>query len=272
MKVIAAINGTIISEGMAFYALKYAQVQNLTLVLLHIENKKDKLSDVESSIERIKTLGLSQNVQIESVILQGKIKKALNSFMHDTYVDVIFCAARRQKSYISDSFGEILTNMNLNTDIAIARILKINTVMDLSNITLCIRKDKLSVKKFTFFTTLALAYKASGDIYSVSGMSKIELSMIKMHQIRDRLALINYNLRHYLKLANLLKFPLRIKHDFTNDETNDILTYVAESNTHLLVMGGKKSSIESFFQREIPIERLLNEISVNTIVYYPKEN
>lgn len=272
MKVIAAINGTISSEGMAFYALKYAQVQNLTLVLLHVENKKDKISDIEASIERIKTIAISQNVEIHSIILQGDIQKAIKSFMHDIYVDVIFCSARRQKSYISDSFGETLSRMNLNTDIAVVRILKMNSVMDLRDITLCILKDKLSVKKFAFFTTLALAYDASCNIYSVSGMSKIELSMITIHKIKERLALINYNLRHYLKLANLMKVALRIKHDFTDNETKNILTYIAESNTNLLVIGGKKPSIASFFKREIPLEKLLHEISVNTIIYYPKED
>jgi len=272
MKVVAAINGTITAEGMAFYALKYAQVQNLTLVLLHIKNEKDDFSDVELSMERITTMAISQNIQIERVILKGSIKKVIKEFLSNGFVDIVFCSTRKNKDFITDSFSLLLTKMNLRVDIAIVRIVKMINIMDFNRVMLSIKEDKLSVKKFTFFSTLVSAYKANGEIYSVSSMSRVELSRVNIHEARERLSLINYNLRHYIKLSNIMKFPLTIKHDFTNNEAESIFTHVVKSNAELVVIGAKRLSVTSFFKREMPIEKLMSEASVNTIAYYTKED
>jgi nucleotide-binding universal stress UspA family protein len=272
MKVIAAINGTITAESMAFYALKYAQVQSLPLVLLHIENQKDDPDDVQASIERISTIALAQNVQLEPVILKGSPKKAIRTFLSTLYADVIFCSTRKHKSFISGSFSEALTRMDLNVDIAIVRVVRINAVADIDTMMLSIKEDRLSVKKFAFFASLASAYQADGEIYSVSSMSKRALSAVDMHIARERLGLINYNLRHYIKLAQLMSFSLHIEHGFTENEAESVLTHIAKSTAQLVVIGAGRLSVSSLFRREMPIEKLMREASVNTIAYYPKED
>jgi hypothetical protein len=272
MKVIAAINGTITSESMAFYALKYAQVQKLTLVLLHIENEKDDIDDVEASIERIRTLADSLEIQIEPIFLKGELQSVMQTFLSSIYADIIFCSTRKHKSLISNSFSEALTKMDLNVDIAIVRIVKISHIMDLSAMMLSINQDKLSVKKFTFFATLASAYEADGEIYSVSSMSKRELTKIDKHKAKNKLSMINFNLRHYIKLSYFMPFKLHIKHDFSSSEQKSILTHMAKSNAQLAVIGARRLSISSFFSKEIPIEKLMSESSINIIAYYPKED
>ncbi|MDA3945396.1 MAG: hypothetical protein PF439_01790 [Helicobacteraceae bacterium] len=271
MKVIAAINGTITAESMAFYALKYAQVQNLSLLLLHIENEKDDLNEVRASIDRITMLALAKEIQIEAVILQGAPKKAIRSFLSGIYADVIFCSTRKHKSYITGSFSEALTKMGLNLDIAIVRIVNISAIMDIDAMILSIKEDKLSVKKFAFFASLASAYQADGEIYSVSSMSRWALSTADMHKARAMLGLINYNLRHYIKLTHLMPFTLHIEHAFTENEAESILTHIAKSRAELVVIGGKRLTVASIFKKEMPIEKLMREASVNTIAYYPKE-
>lgn len=272
MKVIAAINGTITAETMAFYALKYAQVQNKILVLLHIENDKDNIEDVKLSMDRITMLAASHKVQIEHIILNGSIPKCIVKYLSEIFVDIIFCSTRKNNRFILNSFSEILTKMNLNIDIAVVRIVKISHIMDVKNMVLSIKDDKLSVKKFTFFATLASAYKADTEIYSVSSMSKFKLSRIDTHEVRERLALINYNLRHYLKLAHLMPFNIHIKHSFSQNEERSLLSHIAKSNTELVVIGAKRLSIGSFFSSDVPIEILMREASINTIAYYPKED
>jgi len=272
MKVIAAINGTITAESMAFYALKYAKVQNLTLVLLHIKNKKDDINDVELSMDRITTIAISENIQVERVILKGSPKEAVKKFVSNNFVDIIFCSTRKDTNFITNSFSLMLTKMNLSSDIAIVRIVKMSDIMDLNKVMLSIKEDKLSVKKFTFFSTLTSAYKAQGEIYSVSSMSRVELSRVDIHEARERLGVINYNLRHYIKLSNIMDFPLSIKHDFTIDEAKSIFTHIVKSNAHLVVIGAKRLSVKSFFKREMPIEKLMREASINTIAYYAKED
>ncbi len=272
MKVIAAVNGTVTAESMAFYALKYAQLQTLSLVLLHIENKKDDLGEVRASMERISTLALAQGVQTEHVVLNGSLKTVLPVYLSGIYADVIFCSTRKNKNFITGSFSEALTKMGLNADIAIVRIVKMNAVMDIDTMILSIKEDRLSVKKFTFFASLASAYQAAGEIYSVSSMSRLALSAVDMHKARARLRLINYNLRHYLKLAHCMHFALHIEHGFTENEAESILTHIAKSSAQLVVIGAKRLSVTSLFNREMPIETLMREASVNTIAYYPKED
>ena len=272
MKVIATINGTITSESMAFYALKYAQVENFTLVLLHIENPKDDLDAVKASINRISTLAVSENVEIEIVILNGDIRSTIKSFISTSNADIIFCSTRKYKRFITDSFSELLINMDLDVDIAVVRIVKMSNIMDLSTMLLSIKEDKLSVKKFTFFSTIASAYKADGEIYSVSSMSKWQLSKVDMHKARHMLGIINYNLRHYIKLSKFMPFSMYIKHDFTNNGIESLLTRIVKSNTQLVVIGAQRLSVKSFFKKEIPIEKLMREASVNVIAYYPNRH
>lgn len=274
MKVIAAINGTIASEGMAFYALKYAEVQNFSLVLLHIENPHDDLVEVEASANRIIMLASAKHIQTEYVLLQGSPKEAIQTFISTTamFIDIIFCSTRKRKKLISGSFSEALTKMNINADIAIVRIVKMSHIHDLESMMLCIKEDKLSVKKFTFFATLATAYKATGEIYSVSNINRWEFPTVDIETIKEKLSAINFNLRHYIKLAYMMVFTLHIKHDFTKDEARSILTHIIKSNTKLVIVGAKRLSIKSFFKKEVPIERLMRESSVNIIAFYPKED
>jgi len=271
MKVVATINGSITSESMAFYALRYAQSSNFSLFLLHVKNEKDSISEVEASIERITTVALSENIKIQHVILEKSSKQEIKKFLSSINIDTIFCSTRKRKKYIANSFSEVLIEMNLNVDVAVVRIVNISSIRDFGSMTLFIKEDKLSVKKFAFFSTLASAYRADAEIYSVTSMSKYRLSRVDTHEARQRLESINYNLRHYLKLVNFMPFNIHIKHSFTSSEAKSILTHIAKSDVQLAVVGAKRLSIKSFFSKEIPIEKLMREASVNTIAYYPKE-
>jgi hypothetical protein len=272
MKVIAAINGTMIAENMAVYAIKYAEVQNFSLVLLHVENEKDDISDVEASVKRISMLANSNNVQTQYIQLDAKHKKEVKTFLSTINADTIFCSTRKKKRFIRGSFSEDLSKMNLDADIAIVRIVKMSHMNHINTMMLSIKKDKLSVKKFAFFAALASAYKAEGEIYSVSGVSNLQFSRVDIGKIKEKLGTINFNLRHYIKLAQMMSFNLRIKHDFTHNESQSILSHVIKSDTRLLVVGANRLSVKSLFNTEMPIESLMRESSVNIIAFYTKED
>lgn len=272
MKVIAAINGTITAESMAFYAIRYAKVQDQTLILVHIKNENDDVAYVHKSMERINTIALSYNVKTENVFLNGAPANTLKNYVIHNNIDIIFCSTRKQNKLFSNTFTQSLTKMNLGVDIAVVRIVSINNIMESNNLLLSIKEDKLSVKKFTFFSTFASAYKANTEIYSVTRMTRLQLSMVDIRRAREKLSLINYNLRHYLQLSKFMPFKIHIKHDFTNNEEKSILSHIAKSNTDLVVIGAKRLSVKSFFKKEMPIEMLLRESSVNIIAYYPKDD
>lgn len=153
MKVIAAINGSVISESMALYALKYAEIQNLSLVLLHVRNSKDPMERVESSVRRLSELAASKNVKTDFILLSPPLKRTLGLYLSTVHADILFCATRKENPFLRSSFSEQLLRMGLNTDIAVARIVKMTPILDLQKIALSIIEDRLSVKKFTFFTT-----------------------------------------------------------------------------------------------------------------------
>lgn len=271
MKVIAALNGTITSESMALYALRYAKGQDLPLLLFHSQNEKDDLDDVRASMDRISTLALSQEVQTETVILESASHNTVKTFLSGIDADVIFCCTRKHKSPIVGSFSEALTKMDLNADIAIVRIVNISAIVDIEKIILSIKEDRLSVKKFAFFASMASVYQAEGEIYTVSVMSRMALAAVDIHKARLRIGEINYNLRHYMKLSHFMPFTLHIEHGFTENETQSVLTHIAKSTAQLVIIGARRLSFTSVFNREMPIEKLMREASVNTIAYYPKE-
>jgi hypothetical protein len=187
------------------------------------------------------------------------------------HADIIFCSTRKENRFIKDSFSEALTKMASTVDIAIVRIVKMSHIMNLDKILLSIKEEKLSIKKFTFFATLASAYEADGEVYSVTSMTRLELALLDVQTTKTMLDAINFNLRHYMKLAHYMPFTLHIKHDFTTNESESILAHIARSNAQLVVIGGARLSVKSLLTREMPIEKLMRETSVNMIAYYAKE-
>ncbi len=272
MKVAAFINGSMIAENTALYALHYAKELGYELELVHIENEKDNLKDVKISFSNIKVLALQEGVAFSEEILSGDEKKVIKEYVQASYVDTIFCSTRKRKRFFSDTFSEKITKMDLNVDIAIARIAKLNYSSELRSIILPINQAHLSVKKFTFFTTMAKAHKADAEIYSITTMSKNTLASIGISKIKNKLEDINFRLRHYMKLSRIMDLRLKIKHDFTLNEKDQIISRTEKSEHELIIIGARRFSFaEAIFLRK-PIESILKETRTNTIAYYPYED
>ena len=272
MKVIAAINGSLVSESSAFLALNYAKNQGIDLILLHVKNHKDDISEVQNSASRIKAAADDLQLNCETVILKGHIKEAIKEYLEPLHIDSFFCSTRMHKNFITNSFSEAILKMKLNTNIAVIRIVHSHQFKELSSILLPIKETKLSVYKFTFVSTLASTYKSNVHILSISTTSKNHLAKQTLSTLRERSAHINFQLRHYLNLARLMPFKLNIKHDFSTNESNSILKYMAAHDSQLVIIGAKRLSFFSLFKGEKPIERLMRETSTNLIAFYPKED
>ena len=159
MKVIAAINGSLNAEQTAILALTYAKEQEIDLQLLYVKNHKDSLEQVKKSAQTIESYALKENVSCELVILKGHPTKAIRDHFKVLNVDTFFCSTRMKASFIKGSlftntFCELLLKMGLNTDIAIVRIVKLHSFKTIENILLPIKQSKLSVKKFSFLSTV----------------------------------------------------------------------------------------------------------------------
>lgn len=272
MKVVAAINGSLVAEGSAFLALQYAKQQSLDLLLLHVKNEKDSLESVDSSFKEITHAAIKEGVACETMLLEGKPYEVIPHYLQSLHIDTFFCSTRIRQSYFTNSFSERLLKMHLDTDVAVVRIVHMNNFKELDGIMLPIKDAKLSVRKFTFVSTLATAYESDVEIFSLSMTTKNRLAKFDMSLLRERFARINFDLRHYKNLSQLMPFKLKIKHEFSSNETQSMLHHIAVSDCQLVIVGAKRFSFFSFLRSEKPIETLLKQSSKNMIAYYPKED
>ncbi|MCD6259318.1 MAG: universal stress protein [Helicobacteraceae bacterium] len=272
MKVLVAINGSVISESMVLYALRYAKQLGYALELFHLRNAKDDLKSVEKTFAHIQTLAKAQDIEFQTLLFDSSLEDELREYVKKESVDIIFCSTRREKKLFEDSFSHKLLELNLDVDLAIVRIVKLVDINTLSSMMLSIKQERLSVRKFTFFATLASSYEAQGQIYSVSQLSKFKFARLDMHQTRQKLQATNHQLRHYLKLSSFMPFELIIKHDFSDDEVQSILYNIVKTESDLVVVGAKRLVEPAFFFGQRPLERLLQETSVNVIAFYTKED
>ena len=272
MKVLVAISGSVISESMALYALRYAKQLGYALELFHLSNAKDDLKSVEKSFAHIQTLAKAQDVEFQTLLFSSSLEDELSAYVQKESVDIIFCSTRREKKLFEDSFSHKLLKLALDVDLAIVRIVKLVDISTLSSMMLSIKQERLSVRKFTFFATLASSYEARGQIYSVTSLSTSKFARLDMHQTRQKLQATNHQLRHYLKLSSFMPFELIIKHDFSDDEIQSILYNMAKYENDLVVVGARRLLKAPLLFGQRPLERLMQETSVNVIAFYTKED
>jgi len=149
MNVTATINGHITAKTSALYSLHFARVHGFSLTLLHILNPDDRIETVEESMTNIEKVANKYNMATERVILQGQPTETLERYL-----------------------VEKRSTMKLPVDMALARVVRPHSTIATTSIVLPIKQERLSVEKFTFFSSMAKAYKASGEIYSVTVAGK----------------------------------------------------------------------------------------------------
>jgi nucleotide-binding universal stress UspA family protein len=270
MKVIAAVNGQVTSEVSALYGLHYARLFESPLTLLHVVNPDDSMEAVEKSMGNIEESARKNDVLTEKVILEGKPAQAVKRYLHENKAEILFCSTRYRlrKKRFNLSFSEKLTSMVLPVDLAVVRVVHVHSTMSTERIVMPIKEDRVSVEKFTFFASMARAYNASGEIYSVTVTSRKRKARLNLGDTRRILQKIDDRLSHYTQLANLMDFPLRLKHSITLNEVDQVLHHLSHKDFHLMIVGGARLSAYASFAKAKPIERLLRYTPVNSIAFY----
>jgi nucleotide-binding universal stress UspA family protein len=268
MKVIAALNGTITSESAAFYALEYAKACGFTLVLFHAKNPGDSLEDVHHSIKNIREIAAGHKIPVEEEIVSQGGVKALVKYIRANHVDTLFSANRATRRFFSPSFSERLLKAAPGCDIAVVRVVHINTTLGAESLVLPIRQTRLGVRKFTFFAAMLKAYGAAGTVLSINPTDRRTLARFTTSRTKLFFKGINRRLAHYAKLAALFGLEVRIKHLIGESERHDLLHALGGSEYDLMIIGGQRLSFFSKVLGERPIEQILRETSVNAIAFY----
>jgi hypothetical protein len=271
MNVIAALNGQVAAEVSAFYGLHFARVHGLPLVLLHVRNPGDALAAVEKSMANIEKVAGEYNVVTERLILdEGPPAETVKSYLLTNRSEILFCSTRypQRKKIFNPSFSEKLAGMALPVNLAEVRVVHINSTLSTGRIVLPIKEDRMSVEKFTFFASLAKAYDAGGEIYSVTVTSPKRRASLNLGDAKRTLQKIDDRLSHYIQLAELMDIPLRLKHAVALNEIDQVQHHLSHNDFHLMIVGGERLSVYSPFARQKPLERLQRTTPVNTIAFY----
>ncbi|MBU0632214.1 hypothetical protein KKA17_06195 [bacterium] len=263
MRVISLINGSIISETTAIYALNYAKRLDAILDLVYIKGT-DSLSDVRKSVEELNILSSSCDLESEFLIFENF--QEFTVYVKEKDIDVIFCSTRQNHSIFDKSFTQILIRANLAVDLAVVKVVKLSMQNSIEKIILPVRNSKLSVKKFSFFTTFALTYNAKAEVYSIDKVSKNKMATMNIQKEKTRLKEIIFNFRHYLRLSKLLDFKFSIKHDYAMTEGDRVKAHIANHGYDLAIVGGHHQ--ESFFYQH-PIDILFKHPMLNVIYFIP---
>ncbi len=270
MKVILALNGSITSEASAIYAIRYCRLYGLELGLFHVRNDADAFEEVESSMESIETLAAGSGVACQRIVASGRGVAPLIAYVRENRVDALFCTTRAKKRLFSSSFSDYLTRRPLPCDVAVVRIADLAGVNRVERIGIAIKDARLSVKKFAFFSAMAQAFDAEGEIYSVSAFSPAKRASMGFVETREHLERLDGRLSHYRRLAELMGVKLRLRHAIASCEVDQVLHHSVRAEYDLLVVGGRRLGRSGFFSSRTPLEQLMRGSSVNVIALYPK--
>lgn len=273
MKVVAAMNGLVSSDVAALYALRYAALFDHTLCLLHVLNPTDRREEVEMSMAEAEEAAFHYGVKTERVFLTGEPADAIGKYLAATRTDTLFCSTRirEKKRFFQNSLSEKLSRLSLPANLAVLRVAHVNAVFVTENILLPIREDRLSARKFAFFSAMAKAFGAATEIYSIHPADRRRIDAMDTHTARMLFQKINSRLGHYANTMKLLDIPLTIKHALTSSEVDQILHHLARHNFQLMIIGGRRLAKFPGFFRENPMERLFWHTPVNTIAFYARE-
>lgn len=263
MKVISLVNGSLTSHTTAIYALYYAKQLDVNLDFIYIKDKED-IKDVENSIQDIQDLASS--FEIENNFLTFDDIEQLKDYIETKDVDMLFCSTRENRSIYDKSFVAKIISKNIKVDMCIAKIVKVGRAYNIDKMVMPVRDSKLSVKKFTVFSTFSLSYNSKSEIYSIDKISKIDFSKKTVEMIKQRLKEVVFNFRHYIRLGKMMKFKFSIKHDYSFDKDKRIEEHISKHSYDLMIMGGHHN--KSLFTTH-PIDILFDKPLINTIYFIP---
>ena len=266
MRVISLINGSLISETMTVYALNYAKQLNASVNLVYIKGG-DSLKYIMLSVENLKLIADNLGVEIEYSTFDSLLQ--FKEFVDEKNVDMLFCSTRQQHTIFDKSFVKSLITQNVKADLAVVKVVKLGNVLAIENIIMPIRETKLSVKKFTLFSTFSLAYNAKSEIYSLDEISSKDMYKVTPKIIKARLKDILFGLRHYLKLLRELGVRFAIKHDFALAEGERVKSHIAKHHYDLAIVGAHPE--KALFSHH-PIDILFENPMINTIYYLPHKD
>ncbi|MFA6195560.1 MAG: hypothetical protein WC656_02805 [Sulfurimonas sp.] len=263
MRVVSLINSNMICETSSTYALYYAKSLSLKLSLVHIK-ESDKLALIEKVYVDIQRLAILLEVEVELILYDNF--EELEQFIRDKNVDILFCSTKHKHSLFEESFAKRVIKLGMKVDLAVVKVVKFAAANCVDKMIMPIRGHHLSVNKFTFFTAFVNTYHAKAEIFSVDEIKKHQMAALDAKAIKVKLQDVIFNLRHYFRLADIMKMKFTMKHRYAFSRQDEVQAHIAKNSYDLAIVGGHRK--KNFFYRS-HIETLLEKPIINTIYFIP---
>lgn len=250
MRVVSLVNGSLLSEAASFYAIAYAKSVKLPLTLLFIDNGRESVERVESSISTLQEIANANEVEIEAAILEGGVLSQLQHYAKLYSIDTLFCATRKLSN--SHSFSDTIIKAGLETDIAVVKVKNVSQVRSFQR-ALLVSGQRINPHAYLLWLGLVMGNDATGKLYLQNSESAKNASTKSG---------LKYESAPFMQIANMLEQNVDVVQVLQPMSTERINNYLVENDFDLAVYTASDYS-----------KKLLNEItdesSINSILFYP---
>ncbi len=249
MRVVSLVNGSLLSEAACLYAITYAKSVKLPLTLLFIDNGEDSLERFHHSESSLKALANAQEVEVESVILQGDLLEKLRYFVQLYAVDTLFCATRKLSN--KHSISDRIIRAKLETGIAVVKIKSIPLVRSYKRVMLC-AGSCINPHAYLLWLGLLNGEQTLGKLFVQNGRFASKASTKSG---------LKYAAAPYVQLAQMLNHSIEVVNTLKPINPEEMNNYLVANDLDLVVYDAQQ------YAKKV-LNQLTDVSSTNSIMYY----
>lgn len=268
MKIAAAINGNMISEKTAEYALFHCSAMKGSLTLFFVQNGRDELNKVQASADRLQSLADKMEISCQFEISKNSVRNFVKQLVSEQKVDLIYCSTRAKKQYFEHSFSEQLVKLKPNCSLAVVKVVSMGSIANVDKVGVYARNQKLKTELFSLSAALSKSLDSKLFLTTNLKEKRQNLLNISSYQQQRKLNLIDQNLKPFLQLCKLIGIRSTIYHLYEDDVNEEHLAYVLSRNIDLLIFEAYSLPFIPL-RLNNPAEALFKLIPINCVVYYP---
>jgi hypothetical protein len=250
MRVVSLVNGSLLSEAASFYAIIYAKAMQLPLTLLFIDDGRESVEKWQLSVASLKELAVSQEIEVESLTLQGEVLSQLHHFSRLYAIDTLFCATRKLSKH--HSFSDKIVGAGLETDIAVVKIKNISKIRSYQRVFFAAGEHP-NLHAYLLWLGLLQDGEIMGEL-CLAGQERFKsLGPAFTRQ---------YTAKPFMQLARMLQRNVEIE--------STLLPHDAEQiDNYLLANGFDLALFDASAYPQKLLNQVTDEAAVNTIQFYP---
>lgn len=271
MKVAVAINGSLIAEGAAIYAMQYASQLDSRLEVFHIQNPGDQIELVEASISRLRSMAIEKDIHLEVTSIEGEPVSELLRLTKVRHIDTLFCSTRAKKQFIfENSVADSLSRIRKRAcHLAVVKIKKINSVYNCQKVGLFGRKGPPDIVQFNLGIGLTRSYNAGLVLGNSLNITQKKWENLAIHNKKNLLRKSDRNFKPYCNICQMMGTPFQIAHMLGEWNHKEIHDYLLSRKINLMILSVTHLP---FFTSQLfknKSENIFHQSPINCLILYP---